>query len=44
MPGASYSVAQMMVTGGDVVWAGAATRVAKNLGVAQRAGRAGHRR
>ena len=35
--GGSYSVAQLMVTGGDVAWAGAATRVAKNLGVAQRA-------
>ncbi len=35
--GASYSVAQMMVRGGDVVWTGAATRVAKNLGVASRA-------
>ena len=35
--GASYSVAQLMVQGGDVVWTGAATRVAKNLGVASRA-------
>ncbi|HSK25920.1 MAG TPA: 5'-nucleotidase C-terminal domain-containing protein, partial [Jiangellales bacterium] len=35
--GASYSVAQLMVQGGDVQWVGAATRVAKNLGVAQRA-------
>ena len=26
-----------MVKGGDVAWAGGATRVAKNLGVAQRA-------
>ncbi|HEX9030152.1 MAG TPA: 5'-nucleotidase C-terminal domain-containing protein [Anaerolineales bacterium] len=34
--GMSYSVVQMMVTGGDVQWAGAATRVAKNLGVAKR--------
>ncbi|HEX7975565.1 MAG TPA: 5'-nucleotidase C-terminal domain-containing protein [Anaerolineales bacterium] len=34
--GLSYSVVQMMVTGGDVQWAGAATRVAKNLGVAKR--------
>ncbi len=34
--GATYSVAQMLVTGGDVAWAGAANRVAKNLGVAQR--------
>ena len=35
--GASYSVLQMMVKGGDVEWAGGATRVAKNLGVAPRA-------
>ena len=35
--GASYSVVQMVVKGQDVEWAGAATRVAKNLGVAQRA-------
>jgi hypothetical protein len=35
--GASYSVAQLMVQGGDVTWVGAATRLAKNLGVAQRA-------
>ena len=35
--GASYSVAQLMVKGGDVEWVGAATRVAKNLGVAKRA-------
>jgi 2',3'-cyclic-nucleotide 2'-phosphodiesterase (5'-nucleotidase family) len=34
--GASYSVAQMIVQGQDVEWAGAATRVAKNIGVAQR--------
>ena len=34
--GASYSVAQMMIRGGDVVWTGAATRTAKNLGVAPR--------
>jgi 2',3'-cyclic-nucleotide 2'-phosphodiesterase (5'-nucleotidase family) len=34
--GASYSVVQMIVQGGDVEWAGAATRIAKNLGVAQR--------
>lgn len=34
--GASYSVVQMVVHGQDVEWAGAATRVAKNLGVAQR--------
>jgi 2',3'-cyclic-nucleotide 2'-phosphodiesterase (5'-nucleotidase family)/predicted AlkP superfamily phosphohydrolase/phosphomutase len=35
--GASYSVLQLMVQGGDVAWAGGATRVAKNLGVAKRA-------
>jgi 2',3'-cyclic-nucleotide 2'-phosphodiesterase (5'-nucleotidase family) len=36
--GVSYSVAQLMVDRtGDVAWAGAATRTAKNLGVAQRA-------
>jgi 2',3'-cyclic-nucleotide 2'-phosphodiesterase (5'-nucleotidase family) len=35
--GASYSVVQMIVQGQEVEWAGAATRVAKNLGVAQRA-------
>ncbi|TLN28540.1 hypothetical protein FDZ74_00435, partial [bacterium] len=35
--GASYSVVQMVVHGQDVEWAGAATRVAKNLGVARRA-------
>jgi 2',3'-cyclic-nucleotide 2'-phosphodiesterase (5'-nucleotidase family) len=35
--GASYSVVQMIVHGNDVEWAGAATRIAKNLGVAQRA-------
>jgi 2',3'-cyclic-nucleotide 2'-phosphodiesterase (5'-nucleotidase family) len=34
--GASYSVVQMVVRGGDVEWAGAATRIAKNLGVAKR--------
>ena len=34
--GASYSVAQLMVKGGDVAWAGTATRTAKNAGVAQR--------
>jgi 2',3'-cyclic-nucleotide 2'-phosphodiesterase (5'-nucleotidase family)/predicted AlkP superfamily phosphohydrolase/phosphomutase len=32
--GASYSVLQLMIKGGDVEWAGGATRVAKNLGVA----------
>lgn len=35
--GASYSVVQMVVHGGDIEWAGAATRIAKNLGVATRA-------
>jgi 2',3'-cyclic-nucleotide 2'-phosphodiesterase (5'-nucleotidase family) len=35
--GATYSVLQLMVKGGYVEWAGGATRVAKNLGVAQRA-------
>lgn len=35
--GATYSVLQLMVTGGDVAWAGGATRVAKNLGVPARA-------
>ncbi|MFL5671801.1 MAG: 5'-nucleotidase C-terminal domain-containing protein, partial [Chloroflexota bacterium] len=35
--GASYSVLKLLVKGGDVAWAGGATRVAKNLGVAQRA-------
>jgi 2',3'-cyclic-nucleotide 2'-phosphodiesterase (5'-nucleotidase family) len=35
--GISYSVLQLMVRNGDVAWAGGATRVAKNLGVAQRA-------
>lgn len=34
--GASYSVVQMIVKGQDVEWAGAATRIAKNLGVAKR--------
>ncbi|CAG0937348.1 2',3'-cyclic-nucleotide 2'-phosphodiesterase / 3'-nucleotidase / 5'-nucleotidase [Thermoflexales bacterium] len=34
--GASYSVVQLIVHGQDVEWAGAATRVAKNLGVARR--------
>jgi 2',3'-cyclic-nucleotide 2'-phosphodiesterase (5'-nucleotidase family) len=33
--GASYSVLQLMVQGGDVQWAGGATRIAKNLGVAK---------
>lgn len=35
--GATYSVLQLVVRGGDVVWAGGATRVAKNLGVPARA-------
>ena len=35
--GASYSVLQLMVDGGDVAWAGGATRVAKDLGVTPRA-------
>jgi 2',3'-cyclic-nucleotide 2'-phosphodiesterase (5'-nucleotidase family)/predicted AlkP superfamily phosphohydrolase/phosphomutase len=35
--GVSYSVAQLLVRRGDVAWAGAATRVAKNQGVARRA-------
>ena len=34
--GASYSVAQLMLSRGDVVWAGTANRTAKNLGVASR--------
>jgi len=34
--GTSYSVLQLMVQDGDVAWAGGATRVAKNLGVAPR--------
>jgi 2',3'-cyclic-nucleotide 2'-phosphodiesterase (5'-nucleotidase family) len=34
--GASYSVAQLMVNGSDVTWAGTATRTAKNLGVPSR--------
>jgi 2',3'-cyclic-nucleotide 2'-phosphodiesterase (5'-nucleotidase family) len=35
--GASYSVAQLMLSRGDVVWAGTANRTAKNLGVSARA-------
>jgi 2',3'-cyclic-nucleotide 2'-phosphodiesterase (5'-nucleotidase family) len=35
--GASYSVLQLMVKGGDVAWAGGATRVAKDVGVTPRA-------
>jgi 2',3'-cyclic-nucleotide 2'-phosphodiesterase (5'-nucleotidase family) len=34
--GTSYSVLQLMVRGGDVEWAGGATRIAYNLGVAAR--------
>jgi 2',3'-cyclic-nucleotide 2'-phosphodiesterase (5'-nucleotidase family)/predicted AlkP superfamily pyrophosphatase or phosphodiesterase len=34
--GASYSVLQLMLQGGDVVWAGGATRIATTLGVAAR--------
>jgi 2',3'-cyclic-nucleotide 2'-phosphodiesterase (5'-nucleotidase family) len=34
--GASYSVVQMIIHNQDVEWAGAATRIAKNLGVAKR--------
>lgn len=34
--GASYSVVQMVIQGEDVEWAGGSTRIAKNLGVAQR--------
>ncbi len=35
--GASYSVVQMIIHGEDVEWVGAATRIAKTIGVAQRA-------
>jgi 2',3'-cyclic-nucleotide 2'-phosphodiesterase (5'-nucleotidase family)/predicted AlkP superfamily phosphohydrolase/phosphomutase len=35
--GGSYTVAQLMLRRGDVAWTAAATRVAKNLGVEQRA-------
>lgn len=35
--GASYSVVQMVIHNNDVEWAGAATRIAKNLGVGKRA-------
>jgi 2',3'-cyclic-nucleotide 2'-phosphodiesterase (5'-nucleotidase family) len=35
--GASYSVVQMVIKGRDVEWAGGATRIAKNIGVAKRA-------
>ena len=41
--GASYSVVQMVVQGRDVEWAGGATRIAKNIGVAKDR-RAGDRR
>jgi 2',3'-cyclic-nucleotide 2'-phosphodiesterase (5'-nucleotidase family) len=34
--GATFSVLQLVVKGGDVEWAGGATRVAKNLGVTLR--------
>ena len=34
--GMSYSVTQLLIHGGDVTWAGGATRIAKNLGVAKR--------
>jgi 2',3'-cyclic-nucleotide 2'-phosphodiesterase (5'-nucleotidase family) len=34
--GGSYSVAQLMIKDGDVAWTGAATRVAKNIGVTPR--------
>jgi 2',3'-cyclic-nucleotide 2'-phosphodiesterase (5'-nucleotidase family) len=34
--GSSFSVLQLMVKGGDVQWAGGASRIAKTLGVAQR--------
>src|SRR4029077_17971709 len=33
--GASFSVVQMVVKGGDVEWAGGATRIAQNIGVAK---------
>ena len=35
--GVTYSVLQLMIKGGDVDWAGGATRVAKDVGVAPRA-------
>ena len=35
--GASYSVVQMIIHNQDVEWAGAATRIAKNIGVEKRA-------
>ena len=35
--GASFSVLQLILKGGDVEWAGGATRIAKTLGVAERA-------
>ena len=42
--GTSYSVLQLMVRDGDVAWAGGATRVAKDLGVAPAGRRQGDRR
>lgn len=35
--GITYTVGQLMITGGDVIWAGAATRLAKRIGVTPRA-------
>jgi 2',3'-cyclic-nucleotide 2'-phosphodiesterase (5'-nucleotidase family) len=35
--GASYSVINLMVSGGDVIWAGGSTRVAKTIGMTPRA-------
>ncbi|MET0145319.1 MAG: 5'-nucleotidase C-terminal domain-containing protein [Ilumatobacteraceae bacterium] len=35
--GTSYSVAQLMIAGGDVAWVSPSTRVAKNIGVPGRA-------
>jgi 2',3'-cyclic-nucleotide 2'-phosphodiesterase (5'-nucleotidase family) len=35
--GVTYSVLQLMVKDGDVAWAGGATRLAKNIGIAKRA-------
>ncbi len=35
--GVSYTVNQLVVKDGDVIWAGGANRIAKNLGVARRA-------
>ena len=36
-PATSYSVLQLIVSKGDVEWAGGATRVAKDIGVPARA-------